>query len=193
MVIRFAQEIESWLLKHNRPVIPLLQNGLSFSQIDSIVGNLSIRIPEELKELYTWHNGTNKINGYILGDVDFFPGFHFIPLEDALAYYRSFVKDLRWDVSWFPFFANGGGDFYVAQCERYPTKQTPVIGFMLGRDDHEVEYHSIEKMLQTFNECYKRDVFYISESGYLDTKSHEEIVISNAINPGLPRWLNELN
>lgn len=192
MILQYANEIHDWLVKNDRPVVPLLQKGLSSDEIDSITKNLPIKIPEELKKLYAWHNGTSKANGYILGDVDFFPGFHFIPLEDAIAYYQTFIKDLRWQSAWFPFFANGGGDFFVVQCQEHPTEQAPVIGFMIGTDDHEVEYHSIEKMLQTFSECYKRGVYFLNEDGYIESKPYKEVAISNVINPGLSRWMDEL-
>lgn len=192
MVLKYAQDIKDWLVEHNRPVVPLLQEGLSIDDIGSITEDLTIRLPTDLKELYTWHNGTDKTDGYILGDVDFFPGFHFLPLEDAIAHYWKFVKDLRWEASWFPVFGNGGGDFFVVQCQEIPMEHAPVLGFMIGTDQIEIEYQSIESMLHTLSECYKRGIYHLSPEGYIESSIHEEAIVSNIINPGLSRWIDEL-
>lgn len=192
MILTYAQDIYDWLKKNERPVVPLLQEGLSMEKINDLNKSLPVKMPHELKILYTWHNGTSKSGGYILGDVDFFPGFHFLPLEDAIAHYQTFIKDIRWEQEWFPFFANGGGDFYVSQCQKHELEKAPVVGFMIGTDYSEVEYHSLEQMLQTFSECYKRNVFFVGEDGYIDSNPYKEAVISNVINPGLSRWMDEL-
>lgn len=191
-VIQFAECIYQWLVDNNRPVVPLLQQGLTLSKIMSIADELDVVLTNELLELYKWRNGTEKKGGYILGDVDFFPGFHFLPLEHSVAYYKSFVRDTRWDKSWFPIFANGGGDFFVTKCYDEFRENSEIIGFMRDLDVQEVEYITLEKMLQTLCECYKRGAFYLGNEGFIESKIREEAFISNEINPNLNRWLSEI-
>ncbi|BBE22195.1 hypothetical protein MN0502_10780 [Arthrobacter sp. MN05-02] len=41
------------------------------------------------------------------------PGSYLLSLEEALSDYDTFKNDARWSPSYFPVFADGGGDFYV--------------------------------------------------------------------------------
>jgi len=187
-IVQSAECIRDWLVNNDRPVVSLLQKGLSLSEIMIATEELDIKLPNELVELYKWRNGTSKDGGYVLGDVDFFPGFHFLPLVDSVAYYKTFIKDERWDKSWFPVFANGGGDFYVIKCSEDYREHSEIVGFMRDFDEQEVEYLTLEKMLQTLCECYKQSVFYLSNDRYIESKIEEEAEISGKINPNLDRW-----
>ncbi|MEM0939852.1 MAG: SMI1/KNR4 family protein [Bacteroidota bacterium] len=187
-IVQFAECVYQWLNDHKRPVVPLLQKGLELSEVMNFTDELNITLTNELVELYKWRNGTDKSDGYILGDVDFFPGYHFLPLEHSVAYYKSFINDRRWSKNWFPVFANGGGDFFIINCTDKFKESSEVIGFMRDFDDHEVEYLSLERMLQTFCECYTKGAFYLNGNGDIESKVEEEAIISNKLNPGLDRW-----
>lgn len=48
------------LQRHNSPVIPLLQNGLTQDEIDNVIKPLGLNFPGELYELYSRKNGIAK-------------------------------------------------------------------------------------------------------------------------------------
>ena len=188
----YLDKIHNWFVSNNRPVVSLLNKGLSVNDIKILTKDLPIKLTQELTTLYCWRNGTNRVEGYIPWDLEFFPSFHFISLENAMAYYNYFIKDRRWNKKWFPVFTNGAGDFIVVECQEFLTESSPIISFMFGENNDEIEYLSLFKMVQTLSECYTKNAYYSSPCGYIDTKVEQEVEIANKINPGLSRWENEL-
>lgn len=78
----------------NNPfVASLLEPGLSLQEIDDKVKNLEFCLPQEVYELYQWHNGINwnKVRlwfPYIPSGCKFIDHFDFLPLEQTLDEYR---------------------------------------------------------------------------------------------------------
>jgi len=83
-----------------------------------------------------------------------------------VANYRAFVPDARWKPSWMPLFANGGGDFYVADLTG--SISGSVRHFRIEESEHPVEFLSIEDMLVTLAAAYERGVFFVDVHGYLE-------------------------
>ena len=187
-----AESISRWLEGNGRMPKEFLLPGLSVREIEECVDGLPISLSAELKCLYRWKNGT-KNGGYTIDASSIFPGFFLVPLHEAIINYNVFSDDKRWNPSWFPFLANGGGDFYVIECQSFEIERAPVVGFMIDRDDHEIEYLSILTMLKTIDQCYERGAFFVDKDGYLDADLIMQVSIAHEINPGLIRWERSLN
>lgn len=192
-MIEYLDGIYRWFSKNRRPVAKLLQEGVTSEYFEKVTGSLELRLPIELKELYMWRNGTANQKGFTLGDIAFMPGFFFLPIEEAVDNYNSFKKDKEWNESWFPFMANGGGDFFVVNCkDDNMARGASVIGFMLNEEGHEVEYLSVTSMINTIYECYERGIYFLDKDGYIEVDLVKEAIVANVINPGLERWESEI-
>ncbi len=178
--------IITWLDKRNRNISNILQPGLRKDLIIEKLKEYELEAPKELIELYSIFNGVFSEPEDILDELHLFPGFYFIPLEECLQYYVNFKSDGRWKDNWLPIFANGGGDFYIVECDKSYSR-SPVIGFMLGRDDHEYEYSSLQTMFKTIATCYREGVYFV-EDGYLESDIHKETLIGLQLNPDLSFW-----
>lgn len=64
-----------------------LQKGLSFDEIENILANFPYQIPEEIKQLYHWHNGINYHC-----ELELFHYHTFLPLKNALAIRQDWLK-----------------------------------------------------------------------------------------------------
>ena len=57
------------LKRLQRPVVDALQNGLSIEEIASRARPFPFQLPEELKQIYMWRNGTFALTGSLLTDL----------------------------------------------------------------------------------------------------------------------------
>lgn len=174
------------LVRLHRPVVRFLKPGLSESRIPEILGDLEIAVPLELREMYSCRDGILIPKGHILDDLHFFPGFYWLSLEDAVTTYKSLHGDRRWHSSWFPVFANGGGDFYAVVCTPTPVDSGEVVGFILGESDHPVEFRDLTAMLRTVRACFDEKVFFLSAEGYLEADDMAQARVARRFNPDLP-------
>lgn len=140
---------------------------------------------DELEALFGWHDGT-EADRAILDDIHMFPGFYQLALNDALANYRSFVDDPRWQPGWLPIFANGGGDFCVVDNAGSATGQ--VRHFRIDEAEHPVEFSSITTLFMTLASCFEEDVFFVDPDGYLEMGDLAFAAVAARIDPGVPWW-----
>lgn len=187
-VTDFLNVILSHLQKWHLPVYKLLNNGLSEDEINSAFNQVRLKPTKELVELYVWRNGSPVEKGTLLDDVQIIPGYHFLSLKDAIGCYLAVKDDNRWSSSWFPVFANGGGDFYAVDLSQAVGDSAPIVGFILGEIEQEVEYQSLATMLLTFSECFEKGVVFKTEEGYLEMDDDQQAEIAMRNNPEVAFW-----
>jgi len=187
-LIRALDEVVSHLARLGRPVVSLLQPGLTDIEIAQVETTLPIRLTEELRVLYRWRNGTKTKEGDVLSDLWFFPGFYLPSFEDARRSFEERKLAPQWRKGWFPFFEDGAGDFYIVPCRRKLTDTAPVIGFIHGEPDQEVEYLSVTTMIETLAACYAQGAFFVSPDGSLEMDDDAHQRIARQHNPGVTAW-----
>lgn len=75
-------QLDEWINQHYPGVNENLCPGASAEEIQAVENNIGVLFPEELKELYQWHNGEK--NNY---PPNLFPNYDwFIPLKDVIEY-----------------------------------------------------------------------------------------------------------
>jgi cell wall assembly regulator SMI1 len=165
-----ARKIDEGLVRLRRTrTIDLLQPGKTAPDVRATLERLGLTCSDELVSLYEWHDGTDATSGAILDDLHLFPGFYLLTLADAAATYEAFEDDPRWDRSWFPILANGGGDFFTVVCDEFGG----VVRFRIEDSEHPVEYSSISKLLETIAAAFENGVFYVDDRGYLEM--HDDV------------------
>jgi len=73
-------QYEAFLKTKTSAVFSALQPGLSDTKIDAIEKEYHLKLTDDLRALYCWHNGTQ-----LTANVDAFPNHQFVPLDVALA------------------------------------------------------------------------------------------------------------
>lgn len=178
--------IEASLRRLNRDdLLQSLQAGLTAEVVRSSLGAVGLSSTAELEALYMWKNGT-ATKDVTLDDIHLFPGFYMLSIEDAITNYRSFMGEPRWRKGWLPFFANGGGDFYVLDLGSPSAGQ--VRHFRIDESEHPVEFNSLGAMLATLAAAFERNIFFVSANGYLEMDDLAFGGLASELNADVDWW-----
>ena len=143
----FTTSLEQILLWHqtnNTEVVSALNPGIDEAALREKFADLSCRPPEELIELWAWHNGVND-------SAHPFIWYHnFLSVEAAIAEYESLMANplIGWPADWIPIF-EFEGEWYFVECYEEPRKASPVGYFFLEDPDAIYAYVNLTKMLET--------------------------------------------
>ncbi len=162
-----------------------LRPGLSPDEVGRLLKASGLPVGPTLEVLYAWRDGTQTA-GVALDDIQMFPGFYLLSLEDALANYRAFVTDVRWSPGWVPLFANGGGDFYLVDLGAEPSGL--VRHFRIEEVEQPVEFRSLSDMTSTLAAAFEQGVFFVDAAGYLEMDDLRFASLAAELNPAVPWW-----
>lgn len=168
-------------------LIKALQPGASNRDVQEQLGLIGLSTTEEFSELYGWHDGTSLAGVSSLDDIQMFPGFYMLSVDEGASNYRTFADDPRWKDGWFPIFGNGGGDFYVAELS--PGGASRIRHFRIDESHHPIEFMSIVDMFRTLAEAFDRHVFYVDSEGYLEMDDLEFAALAAQLNPDVDWWI----
>ena len=172
-------------LQRLRPNLPL-QPGLSSHEIEAQLAAHRLPAYPDLVSLYEWRNGTDTSTGLVLDELQLVPGFYLLSLNDALVDYDAFIKSQRWNASWLPVLANGGGDFLVVDLSK--GRAAAIRHFRIEQSEHPIEYNSLRDMIATFAAAYERGVFHVDSHGYLEMDDEAYALLAAGLNPKVPWW-----
>lgn len=185
-------QFEEWV-KHlhalKLPVANMLLPGLDEQYIRRMIGEIGLNCPEELVEFYGYCGGVGAPQDALLNHMWMY-GSHFVlPFDQAVANYKLFNSDIRWNKSWFPILGNDGGDFYSIGARQDLDNWEMITYFMLGSGTGpETRYSSLLNMLTVFNECFDRGICFVDEHGDLATKFLDASLVAMNHNSGLPYY-----
>jgi hypothetical protein len=120
--------------------------------------------PEDLIEAYSVADGVKSDAGDVLEDIWVFPGYYWMSLDEAAASHRAFKDDPRWDRSWLPVFASGGGDFYAVSCSG--VDRGGVVGYLLGEEEQFIEFPDLGTMFEVLERSFAEGAFYNGPKGF---------------------------
>jgi len=161
-----------------------LRPGLRRDEVDRLLKAAGMPIGSAVEALYGWRDGTQTA-GVTLDDIQMFPGFYLLSVEDAITNYRAFVVDPRWSPGWLPLFANGGGDFYLVDMGE-PSEV--VRHFRIEEAEHPIEFRSLAGMVDTLAAAFDRGVFFVDGDGYLEMDDLRFASVAAELNPGVSWW-----
>ncbi len=167
------ERIWNWFQVNAPAMLTFLQPGLTRSQIDA-QQDLPFRLPDEVYQLYQWHNGSSA-EQYI----EFLPQYRFLSLEDAIAQYQM-TAEIWGDVSetencqdgwgwfegWFPLFAENG-NFYLVEGHSQSRVSAPIIHFS-EYGEHKLTFNSLTDMMLAIAECLETDAYFSPQAEYGD-------------------------
>lgn len=168
-----------------------LQPGVSAEHVRSLLGEASLPSTPELEVLYAWHNGVAESDTGPIGEISLWPGFYFMPIEEAVLNYKTFISDPRWKTGWLPVFADGGGDFYIVDLSE--PGDSPVRDFRIDFGECIIEFNSLSDMMKTIEQAFERGVFYRESKTeeYLEMDDNAFDKIALELNPDVEWWQRE--
>jgi hypothetical protein len=183
--------IEDELVALGREILlGALSPGVPGGVTRGLLASRGLRSLPELEALYEWHDGTGGSSSLKMGDLYLLPGYYFPSVEDSLENYDALSRSDRWDKSWFPILADGGGYFYVIDLA------SPSIGqvshFMIDQDIHPLEHLSLRDLLRTILAGFQRHLFTVHELGYLTMDDVAFWALAAELNPDVPWWIDPL-
>ncbi|WP_206688603.1 SMI1/KNR4 family protein [Cyanobacterium stanieri] len=172
-IIQVAQAIFDYTNKGDR-LRNVLNKGLSILEIDEKLKNFERKIPEELKDLYQWHNGTN-----INSDLELFYYHYFLSLEESLEIYHEWMgfnqkeRFCIYPENLLPIFGFEG-EYYAIECFRDEQKTGKIWHIF---HDQMCVYDSLYLMLKSFLEAYEKEAYKIVlVDNYWETEVNEQLV-----------------
>ncbi len=136
-----------------------IRPGLSRAEVQTALSALGLTPPEELYQLYEWHDGIDTLNA----PKKLFMQHQFVPLNEAIQWYKDLLEyyddgtdtiELR---QCFPF-AFFEGDYCTIYCDAALIEglQYPIINIYAGIG---VIYENIDLMAQTVTEWLVSGIF----------------------------------
>lgn len=183
--------IEAGIARLSRPTASLLAHGITRALAAPLATSRGLEPPPDLLSVWEWRNGTSAQSGVALGDTWLIPGFYLTSVQEATRTYDALVPNQRWDPTWLPFFADGGGDFFVVECSRQASKGS-VRHFRAEESEHPVEYLTVERMFATIAEAFTRGVYFLDGDGYFEVDDAAYAALAAELNPEVGWWTDPL-
>ncbi|MGD2179902.1 HEAT repeat domain-containing protein [Lusitaniella coriacea] len=159
--------IESWLVKHQPELALGLEPGLSRQEIDTITTNSPNSFPEELYELYQWHNGSTSY-----GFIPFYESFD--SLQKSLEWYQECVRDGYLESHLFTVLM-GEYEHYAVALGEHPN---PVWYIVMDDCIEEIRWNSLTDLMLATAECYETGAYYLDENGSLQEDEQKVYAIA---------------
>ena len=158
------------VLKSKAPqILDGLQPGLSSSEISTLENQSGFVLPDDLKALYSWHNGSKSLAGGHV--VDFIPGHYFKSLQEAVAERNELRRQYRESgvinkvafqvfaghtLSWVHILDDRASDGYFYDPDRNPAQGA--IFFHFAQDGSYEFFPSVKNLLAAIAKCYEQEV-----------------------------------
>ena len=167
-------------------VLQLLGPGIDAELVRTELASRALPTSAELEALYEWHNGTNASPETLLGSMWLLPGFYLLSLDESIADYDTFKNDAQWNASYFPVFADGGGDFYVLDFAH--ETEPPIRRFYSEWAEQPLEYESLSAMIETAAAAFEAKAIHVNGAGYVDVDDEAFAIIAAQMNPRVSWW-----
>lgn len=133
-------EIEAWHIENETGVANILGAGRSLSFIAAQFENADCTLTEELKVLWSWHDGG-------VSSVPFVWYHNFLRLQDALSEYRWLRLNpvVQWDPRYIPIFSFDG-EWFAAYCGEGANKAGAIVHYFL-EDEPRIAYVNLTAFL----------------------------------------------
>lgn len=165
-----------------RPVASQRRVGLSSERVVERFKSIGQHCHPDVVTAYRAADGTDSESDDSIGDISLFPGYYWLPLDEAFETYTAINKSPQWREDWFPIFASGGGDFYAIVCSDRESAFGSIVGFILGEPEQMIEFPTLSAMLETIARSFEQGAFRI-EAGHLQADYAAFRIIAEKVSP----------
>lgn len=165
-MIELLRQLEAELAKSAPPVVAALRPGLTAERIEDLISVLPQPVPEDLRTLYAWHDGTEKVHGAYRAELFTFGTM--APLADALTLWEAVIEnaDGSWDRRWFPIFGEEYGYFHTVACGQ-GGGAVLTLSYLDLPASH-VEYPSLPAFVQSLLWRWRSGVYHLASHAVVD-------------------------
>ncbi len=165
------------VLKTNAPqVLATLQPGISSDRIGQLEQQYHVQVPDDIKAIYEWHDGTAAMS--TSNYLDFIPIHRFVPLEEMLSEKTSEVKNTATGTlaeravartfgghrdNWYCLFDDGSGNGYFFDPTRKPAEGAVFCVFV--EDNDFTFFPSPKNLMAGIARCYAQGTYRIKPGG----------------------------
>jgi cell wall assembly regulator SMI1 len=163
------------VLRTNAPqVLATLQPGLSEQAIAKLEKDFGVNLPDDIKELYQWHNGSRPATNVL---EEFLPLYRYVPLDEALTERKTIQQQAQsanligrvggnlfagHRDSWICLFDDGAGNGYFYDPKRKPAEGSVFYNYM---DEADYTFFPCTKnVLAGVAACYEHGAFSVKAS-----------------------------
>lgn len=139
-------------------LLDALAPGIPARVVSERLAQFALTSTPDLDALYEWHNGCDPDACSTLGQLWMFPIYYLLSLDESAATYSALCESGRWQSNWWPVFADGGGDFYVANLNDCSNSQ--VYHFHNEYMECPIEFDSLSAMMATIAAAFKQGIYY---------------------------------
>lgn len=179
------RELDTRIAEHSPKTYAALRSGLGRDEILAIEREYGIRLTNEMREIYAWHDGIDLDSGQ-----SFFGIHEFVPLEhlakselaktQELAKATALQRAVYWTVcghrkNWIDLFPDGAGDGYFVDPTRNPDRGAVFYNFNEMGDYR--FYPSLSNLMLAISESYDAGLY----DGGRDASSISEVEKEDAI------------
>lgn len=152
-LITALEQILQWHQTNDTQIPKALNSGQDKAAIKAALADLPCQPPEELLELWAWHDGT--------AGQEYLPfiWYHdFLSVEEALDDYESLMTlpGLKWQETWIPIFSFEG-EWYFVECYPEPRLASPVGYYFLEDTETYYTFLNLTTMMATSAAWYKEN------------------------------------
>jgi hypothetical protein len=161
-MIDLLRELEDELGRAAPPVAAALRPGLAGDHIDSRLEGLPQPIPEDVRDLYSWHDGAEKVFGAYRAEV--YRGGMFLPLEEAVANRSGGIDSGHgWNTGWLPVFMDEHFIFEAVACG--PGGGAVVNFAYVDLPEFHSEYSSLRDLIQSVILRWRAGIYWMTDAG----------------------------
>ena len=160
------------VLRTNAPCVwTNLRPGISQAEISKLEQRYHVQLPEEIKAIYQWHDGTASNTNHW---ITFIPIHRFVPLEESLETRAALAPEnaslfqrLVYHVlvshrdSWICLFDDGAGNGYWFDPQRKPTQGATFCNFT--EEASYTFFPSPKNLMAGIAACYEQNAFHIKK------------------------------
>lgn len=189
-------QIDRWYAEHVPAIHATLRAGATEGELDAVERHIGMKLPQDFRELYKWHDGQNWENGYIFG-LEFIPlarvksewdvwkslesEFGDDKVDKHFSHPAGAITENYINTGWLAFLVDGGGNSVGIDLNPdIRGRKGQVINF--GRDENH-KYVLANSVAEFLREYWKRleegrytilqnDDYYqivlVDETGYFD-------------------------
>jgi cell wall assembly regulator SMI1 len=149
------KQLQQWLGKHRVRFLHGLRPGAGASDL-SVLDSLGVPIPEQLKELLTWHNGqSDDLVGHFEQDWDLMSAAQIAKAKRELD--GGDRGATGWQPAWVPFMTDDADDYL---CLDTSQAGAPVRAFWQGKTQHAIIAPSLASWLEDFVNAVKAGKYH---------------------------------
>jgi hypothetical protein len=185
-------DLESYWKTKGTPILSKLNHGINIEGKE--INNFNGKIPYDVFHLFKWKNGIKPENNIDpIGTLSLFTlG---MPLSfDEIIYIQKerAGKELGWETTKLPLFEDGGGEYFLIECDYSKNSFGKIIYFSNGSPHFNRMisiYDSLYTLFKTIYECNESGAFsYLSKKWMLDINRSGANKISRKLNPFSDYW-----